>query len=780
MNVSQNAFTFSFAAVAAVLIPYSPAFISAQEAQQGFVLPGVTGLDEVPAQIDPVEVPRYEDGTPIAIPLVPEEVEAVEIPAELMESKPEVKELKIEVEADVEEKVARTESIIELMKNVPVSGRPMTARDLRAKSSPTKSGQLGSSVLTRTEARTFTFKIPAPRGQILDRNGYPLAQSKVVHYAAITFPFLGAEVKDDEIARYAGERVLHVNNILGATWDMSDKRAIEHYRNRRWVALRFSSVLTAEEVDELRRQKMEGLTLLPVYMRHYPQEEALSHVIGYVGKRPPSPRGEIVNGEAMWGEGEGVDGLEKAFDPDLRGTPGRINVLFEADGTKAKEDVLSRPRPGFNVVTSIDLEMQRLCEKLLSEKVKRGAMVIMDVRNGDVMAMASFPQYNPNIFIPAISQENYTALIEDPAKPLFPRAFRAGYPPASTFKVATALGFLESGYISPHDVYPCPASWTIGNLTMRNWNAKGEGSMNVVGALTRSCNTWFYEVAVSAGGDSMSYMATRLGLGQKTGIPLNEAEGFIPNNRWWLDKYGHMMSDGDEAVMSIGQGKVEATPLQIARMMAAVGNGAQVLKPRLVLQIQDLNHEIERTYPVDVMNSLNVDSYSLKAVKRGMYDVINAGNGTGKAAYHKITVSGKTGTGQWKPAQKQNIAWFAGYFPSKYPVYSFAVIYEGDPGESVGGGKNAAPVVGSFLKEYLNEDNYNKVRERSNELKGDVEESGVQEYTHREPIKSIFRSSAPDEALIEEVVPQPNPPQGHPRSSGGGFFEKIFKRKRRP
>lgn len=776
MNVSHNAFKICLVAAAAALIPLASAL--AQEAQEGFLLPGVNGIEEPSAQADPVAIPRFEEGAIVAEPVVPEDVKAVEIPAELMESRPESAEEEIKVEADVEEKVARTESIIELMKNIPISGRPTTARDLRAKSSPTRSGQLGSSVLTRTEARTFTFKIPAPRGQILDRNGYPLAQSKVVYYAAISFPFLGSEVKDQEIVRYAAERVFHVNSILGGQWDLSDKRVIEHYRKRRWVPLTFSSVLAMEEVDELQRQKMEGLRLHPVYMRHYPQAELLSHVIGYVGKRPPSPRGDIVNGEPLWGEGEGVDGLEKAFDPDLRGTPGRINVLFEADGTKVKEDVLSRPRPGFNVVTSIDLEMQRLCERLLSEKVKRGAMVVMDVRNGDVMAMASFPQYDPNIFIPSISQENYTALIEDPAKPLFPRAFRAGYPPASTFKVAAALGFLESGYISPHDVYPCPASWTISSLTMRNWNVKGEGSMNVVGALTRSCNTWFYEVAVSAGGDSMSYMANRLGLGQKTGIPLNEAEGFIPNNRWWLDKYGHMMSDGDEAVMSIGQGKVETTPLQIARMMAAIGNGKQVLKPRLVMQIQDLNHEIERTYPVDVANSLNVDSYSLKAVQRGMYDVVNAGNGTGKAAYHKITVSGKTGTGQWKPAQKQNIAWFAGYFPSKHPVYSFAVIYEGDPGESVGGGKNAAPVVGAFLKEYLTEENYNIVRERANELKGEVEESGGEDYTYREPIKSIFRSGAAEEPLIQEIVPQPTQPQGRPRT-GGGLFEKIFKRKRR-
>lgn len=747
----------------------------------------ITG--EVPAQVDPpaqqpmVAVPRFEEeeqpaAAPImrAQPVMVEDVEAVEIPAELIDSEPKEEEVVVEVEADVEEEVDKMDSIIEIMKDVAPPAEPIMAKDLRAKSKPEKPGQLGSSVLTRTEARTFTFKIPAPRGQILDRNGYPLAQSKVAYYAAITFPFLGADVTDEQVVQYARQRLVHVNNILGSKWTQSRKRVVEHYRKRRWVPLTFSSVLAPGEVDELNRQKMEGVTLHPVYMRHYPQQETLSHVLGYVGKRPPAATGDIVNGETLWGQGEGVDGLEKSFDTDLRGTPGRVNVLFEGDGTKIKEDVLERPRPGFNVVTSIDLEMQRLCERLLSEKVKRGAMVIMDVRNGDVMAMASYPQYNPNEFIPAISQEKFSALMEDPAKPMFPRAFRAAYPPASTFKVPVALGFLESGYISASDLYPCPNAWKIGNLTMRNWNIKGEGNMNVIGALTRSCNTWFYEVAIHAGADSMSYMANRLGMGQKTGIPLNDVAGFIPNNRWWLNNYGHGMSDGDEAVMSIGQGKVEVTPLQIARMMAAIGNGEQVLKPRLVLQIQDLNHEIEREFQKEPINSLNVDSYSLRTVKRGMYDVVNAGNGTGKAAYHKITVSGKTGTGQWKPAQKQNIAWFAGYFPSKYPVYSFAVIYEGDPGEKVSGGKQGAPVIGAFLKEYLNEENYNAVRERANSFKPEFEE--YDDLTRNEPVSSIFRSEPAQTApVVQPVQPQQRPPQGRPRQ-GGGLFQRIFGKKK--
>lgn len=753
----------------------------------GFV---IQGLQAQPVA-EPVEleaIPRFEDAPtqlPTALPALRampvEEAGAVEIPEELLgdePAKPRPESEPLAVGADVEEKVDEKDSTVKKMNDIAPDQTPVMAKDLRALSPPEQPGQVGSTVHTRKEARTFTFSIPAPRGQLLDRNGYPLAQSKVAYYAAITFPFLGSEVSDGEVLRYAGERIVHVNNILGTEWDLSGKVVIDHYRDRRWIPLTFSSVLSDSEVDELNRQKMEGLTLQPVYLRHYPQGKTLSHVIGYVGKRPPRTKGPIVNDESLWGIPIGVDGLEQSFETDLRGTPGRVNVVYEADGTKVKEDVLSRPRPGFNVVTSIDLEMQDICERLLEEKVKRGAMVIMDVRNGDIMAMASNPQFDPNDFIPAITQDKYAALAEDPAKPLFPRAYRAAYPPASTFKAAVALGFLESGYISPNDLYPCPNAWKVGDLIMRNWNVKGEGSMNVVGALTRSCNTWFYEVASRAGADSMSYMATRLGLGQKTGIPLNEAEGFVPSNRFWLDKHGYMMSDGEEAVMSIGQGTVEVTPLQVARMMAAIGNGQQVVKPRLVLQIQDLNHELERTFPVEVANSLNVDTYSLRAVQRGLYDVVNSGSGTGKAAFHKITVSGKTGTGQWKPAQKQNLSWFAGYFPSKNPIYSFAVIYEGDPGEVVSGGKQTAPVVGAFLEEYLNEDNYNSVRARANLLEEESSTSEPEEYTARGPVQSIFQDSEAEAALDEIVPTQPEPSAQPQPDGGGGLFQRIFKRSR--
>ncbi len=707
-----------------------------------------------------------------------EEADAVELPPELAPKQREEADEEPAVDGvNVDTGVSEEESTVKKIESAPISIAPVSADALRSKSRAAKPGQLGSSVMTRTEARTFNFTIPAPRGQLLDRNGYPLAQNIVVNYAALNFPFLGKDVTDEAILRYAGERIVHVNRLLGEEWDVASKRVIEHYRKRRWFPLIFSSVLTKEQEDQLQRGLMEGLKLHPVYQRVYPQNQTLSHVVGYVGKTPPQARGEIVNNEPLWQSAIGVEGLEQSFEADLRGTPGRINILYEADGSRARENLLQKPRPGHNVVTTIDLEMQNLCEKLLEQKVKRGAMVIMDVRNGDVMALASYPRYNPNDFIPRISQEKFSELINDPEKPLYPRAFRGSYPPASTYKVVTGLGFLDSGFVGVSDVYPCKAKWTIGELTMRNWNKKNEASMNLVAAITRSCNTWFYEVATYAGADSMSYMSTHLGLGQKTGLPLNEVPGFIPNNRYWLKNFGYSMADGEEAAMSIGQGMVETTPVQVARTMAAVGHGTKLFNARLVSQIQDVDHEVVQTFPPDLVHDMSIDPYDIKVMKKGMYDVVHAGNGTGKAAYHKITVAGKTGTGQWKPAQKQNIAWFAGFFPAKYPVYSFSVIYEGDPEEGVSGGKKAAPVIGAFLKEYLNDENYAEVKAASDAFKAEQQMYEPIDLGYREKIRAIYSGSGGGEKKAAATAAKPVATQAAPepqKPKGRGLLRRIF------
>ncbi|MCB1236102.1 MAG: penicillin-binding protein 2, partial [Verrucomicrobiae bacterium] len=510
-----------------------------------------------------------------------------------------------------------------------------------------KPAALGASLTTRTEARTFTLSIPAPRGQILDRNGYPLAQTRVAYYAAVNFPHL-PDATDTEILRYAGERIVKVNEMLGANWDLPAETVLTHYKNRRWLPLTFSDPLTEAQAEQIREEPVKGLILHPVYLRHYPHGAFMSHVLGYVGKRPPRKLGPIEPDEALWGEGEGTEGLEESFDQYLRGQPGRLNVLFEADGTKLKEETLRQPQPGGNLVTTIDLEMQRIAERLLGENLKRGAMVVIDVRTGDVRALASWPLFDPNEFIPSISQAQYARLQNDPDKPLFPRAFRGSYPPASTFKTVVALAALEERAIGESSLFDCPTSWSIGDVVMHNWAKEPEGQMNVIGALARSCNTWFYQVGPLAGADAISSMARRVGLGEKTGLPLKaEVEGFVPDNRWWVNKYGYRMGTGDIANLSIGQGMIEVSPVQMARAMAAIANRRNVMKPRLVSQVQDFNHNVIQSFPVEERSDFAIEPYYLDVVKQGMYEVVNSGRGTGtRGSNDDVVVAGKTGTAQ--------------------------------------------------------------------------------------------------------------------------------------
>ncbi len=617
-------------------------------------------------------------------------------------------------------------------------------------------------------ARILTLSIPGPRGQIVDRWGAPLAQNRVVYYLGFNFPYMEGKGDAEKIS-YARNLLNRVNEALTKDWDLKDSDILEHYKDRRWLPLIFANrPLTEAEIAIVRDLDAPGLILHPTYQRVYPQGEVAGHMVGYVGKRAPWPKGEVPDGEEMWPVAQGVQGLEKAFESALTGRPGRVQIIFNEQGERVEETVVNDPVPGYNIVTSIDLEMQRLAERILSEKVKRGAFVIMDVRNGDVLALASFPNHDPNEFIPRISTEVFASLRDDPAKPLLGRAFQGVYPPASTFKVTSALSLLESGTVNEYSLYSCPTSFTLGDRVAHNWNKEDEGIMNVVGALARSCNTWFYQAALDSNASSVTMMGQKLGYGRKTGIPLREEQsGFMPTNEWSRTRFGHTILGGDLMNIVIGQGSVEATPLQVAQAFAAVGNRQFLMKSRLVLQLQDFSNRIVDAYDVERRN-LNISQYSLGVVHKGMYEVVNGGRGTGRNAGHpRINVSGKTGTGQWKPAQKQNVAWFAGFAPSEYPVYSFAVVYEGDPGEKVGGGSKAAPVVGEFFKEYLTDQKLAELQDVSREIKVRLKE----EMIDIGPLEGGTIYQGGSGASGTDTAP---PPAKKKKKSGGGFFKNIF------
>lgn len=560
---------------------------------------------------------------------------------------------------------------------------------------------------TQKGARTYVLGIPAPRGQIVDRNGAPLAQTRVSYNLALAFP-TPLKFSDADLRRYAEQQIMLARSLTGRPIAVTEEQLQKHYKNRGALPLTLSQDMSMMEVEKVRQQKSDALILQPVYQRWYPQGELAGHILGYTGRAGRQLEGTIENNELLWPEAEGRDGLEQSFDDQLKGKVGQLNISFDAAGKKSSEQIVIPPQPGYNIVTTLDANLQRLCEDTLSKGCKRGALVLLDATTGDVLAMASYPNVNPNWWVPVMTQTQFDVLRNDPNNPLIPRAFRSSYPPGSTFKVFVGLAAMQSGKVQPGDEFSCPPSMEIGNLTFRNWKKEHAGDLNFVDALTQSCNPYFYQVGQRVGANLIVDYALRLGLGVKTGIPLAaETSGRIPTQEYMFKTYKRVFMPGDTANLSIGQGDTLVSPLQMAQAMAAVGNGGMLFQTRLVQQVQSIDSKIVNAYNMRVRAVVDIDKKVMEALREGMVQVVESRAGTaGRAAVPGIKVAGKTGTAQWGPKNNERTAaWFAGFAPADKPKYAFAALYEGEPDrDDVHGGTQAAPLVGKVLREiYKNE-----------------------------------------------------------------------------
>ncbi len=555
-------------------------------------------------------------------------------------------------------------------------------------------------IITRKDARTITLKIPAPRGQIVDREGAPLAQNRVAYQVALQFrQFENAD--RDFVVNWARTRLDSLQALVKNPSPKTDEELYDHYKNRRWLPLLISGQIDEKEANNLQAKLTSGLILQPVYSRFYPQGELAAHIVGYSGSVGKLPTGPINFNEPLWEESEGRAGLEKLFNEQLTGDPGMKRLLFDESGNKLLEEQVKRPRPGGTVVTTLNLQWQMLAEKTLRAGCRRGAFVVIDVVTGEVLVMASRPSFDLNVFIPGINEKDFKALNEDPSTPLYGRAFQSVYPPASAFKPVVALAALNNGTVTEYSEIYCPAALSVGNTVMKNWSKTPEGSINVKRALARSCNTWFYQVGIDIGPSTFLNLSRSLGFGEKTGLPLvGESPGLVPNDEWMLKHEKRRILNGDTANLSIGQGSLLASPLQVAQAMAGIANGDIVPKLQLIRQVQDTRGRVVKAALPERRRWLGVDSKAVQVVHKGMSDVVNGGGGTGQSAQLSYTtLCGKTGTAQWgEPSKDQRLAWFAGFLPEDNPRYSFAVLYEGRPGETVSGGRMAAPMVKKFFE----------------------------------------------------------------------------------
>jgi penicillin-binding protein 2 len=554
---------------------------------------------------------------------------------------------------------------------------------------------------TQKLARTYILDVPAPRGQITDRNGEPLAQNRLSYNLAVTFP-TPLDFSDAQVLSFVREKIDKTARRIGRKIHISDEAILRHYRNRGIMPLEIAQNLTQVEYEQIKNDPPLGVMVRPIYVRFYPNGKLAGQVIGYTGKTGRNPDGIVGNHETLWPETEGREGLEQTFNEMLTGKHGQYKLTFDKDGRKTSEKLISPPEPGYNVVTTLDVRLQQLAEKTLEARAKRGAIVIIDPNNGDILALASWPTYDPNLFVPSISAEQLNALQNDPDIPLLPRAYRSSYPPGSTFKIAVGIAALETHAVDPDDRYECVPAIQIGNITFHNWKKGDRGALNFVQALTESCDTWFYQVGIKTGAGPIIDWALKLGFGAKCGIPLRgEAEGRVPNDQYMKATHGRRLLNGDIANMSIGQGDILVTPLQMAQAIGIVANGGTFYQTRLVQQVQTFDNQIVTAYQVRAKRTLSLSPETLEELRTGMINVVNGAGGTAhQASLDNVEVAGKTGTAQWGPKNKERTAaWFAGFLPADQPRYAFAALFEGDVGSKVHGGSAAAPMIADVFRE---------------------------------------------------------------------------------
>lgn len=555
---------------------------------------------------------------------------------------------------------------------------------------------------TQKQARTYTLAIPAPRGQITDRNGRPLAQSRLSYNLAINFP-TPLDWQDSKVLSFARQQITFAKGLLKRDIQISDQTVLNHYKNRGVLPLDIVEDLLPTELSVIQGGLPPELLLRQTYVRFYPNGSLASHIIGYTGREAPLSTRPIENNDLIFPESEGREGLEQIFDNELRGQPGILHITYDKIGRKTSERIAKQPVPGYNVITTLDENLQRLSEKVLAENSHRGAVVLLDAPSGEVLVMASHPGFNPNDFVPVIKPEIFDAYSKAPSDPLVPRAFRSAYPPGSTFKTFVGLAALGSGKIKPGDEFNCPPALGIGNHTFRNWKKTGAGSLNFREALTQSCNTWFYQAALKIGAPPIIEYATRLGLGRRTGIPVkSESPGNIPTDEYMMRVHRRKIKQGDVANMAIGQGDILISPIQMAQAMGVISQGGRFHQTRLVKQIQTMDNRVVAAYPDRIRDEIPVSPEVDALLRKALVAVTSDGQGTAHRAQVKgIAVAGKTGTAQWGPTEKQRTAaWFTGFLPAENPQYAFAAVYEGEPNDnSVHGGSHAAPIIGKLFKQ---------------------------------------------------------------------------------
>jgi penicillin-binding protein 2 len=522
--------------------------------------------------------------------------------------------------------------------------------------------------------------VAAPRGILFDRNGLALVDNR----PAFTLSLIPREIDDRDtvMARLSVLLKIPMREL---------EEALERVPPDSFRPVRVRRGLTLEEVTKVEERKLElpGVVVEVEPERVYPTSTFAAHLLGYVREVSDD---QMKQGRYRRGDMIGQSGLERLLDEHLRGRDGGERIEVDALGRPVQVMRREEPDPGAQVITTVDRRIQEAAERAMVGR--SGAVIVMDPRNGDVLAMTSSPAFELDRLTGNLDKEEWLKVIRDPLTPLMNRALQSQYAPGSVFKVVVTAAGLQEGSLTPMDRMYCNGEFHLGNWTFKDWKEGGHGHVDTRTALIHSCNIFFYQAGLKVGPAAIARYSEAFGLGAPSGIDLGgEKAGLVPflDGRRRID--GRKWQAGDTVNMSIGQGQVLVTPMQVARMMSAVANGGVLWRPRLVQRVERVDGSLAYSSSSKMTGRVDLSPIVWAFLRQALSGVVNEGGTGGAARIPGVEVAGKTGTAQSvnksDSAKGQDHAWFASFAPAQDPEVVVVVLVE----RGGKGGQVAAPIA---------------------------------------------------------------------------------------
>jgi len=544
-------------------------------------------------------------------------------------------------------------------------------------------------------------RIPGTRGMVLDRQGQLLIDSR----PSFDLLFVPEDSEEPEktlrlLARYLGRDDQELLTVLEENKKRPAFEELVLGRDVDW------STVVAVEAHQL---DLPGVTLRTRPRRSYVQGPVSAHVLGYMGEIGLRQLKVLKDQGYVVGDEIGQYGLERRWEEILRGQSGGQQVEVDALGRRVRVLHEVPDVPGYTVHLTLDRELQETAFEALNGK--EGTIVALDVNSGAILAMVSTPAFDPNVFARGIKAEEWRDLVKDRLRPLNNRATQGQYPPGSTFKIIMTIAGLEEGVLQPEARIFDPGYYYFGNRAFRDWKKEGHGSVDLHKAIVQSCDVYFYQLGPRIGVDRIAKWARAFGLGEKSGVALDdERSGTVPDSDWKRKKYRQPWYPGETVSISIGQGYLTVTPLQLANMMAAVANGGTLYRPRIVSKVESVDGATVREYGPEKIRTIELKPTTLERIHEALADVVKEAGGTGGAARSTLVeIAGKTGTAQVvemkggyvKTEQlayfNRDHAWFVSYAPVQNPQIAVVVLVE----HGGHGGDAAAPLAKKVIEKYI-------------------------------------------------------------------------------